>query len=154
MMEEDVTIRSYRTEDLDAVSELEGKVFDSNAYPPFFFQQAKDVFGNLFRVAENGEGQVVGYVLGSLQAGTKEGWILSLAVAQEHRRKGIGKMLMETVVNILAQRGATSIFLTMEPDNENARKTYQRLGFHEFGIEKNYFGTGETRVLMQRKLVN
>ncbi len=145
-------IREVKPEDLKAISELEHEAFDSNAYPSFFFRQAYDVFGDLFRVAENESGEIAGYVLGSIQSGSTEGWILSLAVREEHQRRGIAKLLMNSILERLSKKGAETVLLTVEPDNEKAIKTYQSLGFNEENTIADCFGPGEARTVMRRKV--
>ena len=147
-----IKIRTYILDDLAAVSKIEQEVFGDFAYPLFYFRQAFDVFGDLFHVAETEEGEIVGYILGILPSGSQEGWILSLAVQKENRRKGIAKILVESVLTMLSHKGARSVLLTVEPDNEETITFYRNLHFHEIKREDNYFGNGETRIVMRRNL--
>ena len=54
-----------------------------------------------------------------------------LAVAQDARRRGVGKLLMEEVQRVASAHGAGLIELIATPDNEVARKFYRSLGFVE-----------------------
>jgi len=137
--------------DLAALAALERAVFGAEAYPPFFFRQALDVFGPLLLVGE-AEGGVAGYTLGGLAAGSTEGWVLSLAVAPEHRGRGVARALTEAVLAALAERGATRVRLTADPENRPAASLYERLGFAEVGTEDDYFGPGQRRVVMARRV--
>ena len=121
-----ITIRTSHPEDLEAISHLEQEAFTTHSYPPFFFRQAYEIFSDLFRVAES-NGEIVGYIIGSLQSGSTEGWIMSLAVKKENRGKGIAKMLIESVVKILSGRGAKNVLLTVEPENTHAITIYHEL---------------------------
>lgn len=151
-MSRQILIRAVIPEDLKAISVLEHEAFDSNAYPSFFFRQAYDVFGDLFRIAENESGEITGYVLGSIQSGSPDGWILSLAVREEHQRRGIAKLLVTSLLERLSEKGAETVLLTVEPDNEKAIKTYRSLGFNEENTIADCFGPGEARTVMRRKV--
>jgi len=146
--------RHVTPEDLDSVFSIEQETFDTNAYPRFFFRQAYDVFGELFRVAEMEDGEIAGYILGSLQAGDTVGWIVSLAVRQEHRRKGIAKSLLNSVLERLSDRGTDTVLLTVEPANTGAIEAYRDSGFREVESIPDCFGPGEPRIVMGKELVN
>ena len=151
-MADDISIRPVRAADIPTISILDYEIFGQYAYRPFFIRQAYDVFGDLFLVAENSENDIVGYVLGALESGITEGWILSLAVKKEYRRRSIANMLMEDVLKRFSARGATVVLLTVSPENEGARKFYWALDFHDEEIVPDYFGQGETRIVMRKDL--
>jgi [ribosomal protein S18]-alanine N-acetyltransferase len=142
--------RPARIGDLAALAALDGGVFGAEAYPPFFFRQALDVFGPLLLVAEAEGGGVAGYTLGAIAAGSAEGWVLSLAVAPAHRSRGLARALTEAVLARLEAAGAARVLLTVDPENRPAIALYERLGFAAVGGEDDYFGPGERRLVMAR----
>ena len=151
-MDSHIEIRTFHAGDLCAVSDLEQDVFGAHAYPRYFFRQAYDTFSDLFRVAVNEQGEPVGYIIGALEAGVSEGWIVSMAVMKEYRHRGIALMLMESVLHLLSERGAHNVLLTVNPDNDEAVALYQKTGFHYIQRDDNYFGPGAARIVMQRDL--
>jgi ribosomal protein S18 acetylase RimI-like enzyme len=52
------------------------------------------------------------------------------------RRASVGGRLVEVICN-LAREQVELVQLTMVCDNEQARSLYARLGFVEYGVEKN-----------------
>lgn len=52
-----------------------------------------------------------------------------LIVRLSHRRKGVGRTLMEKVEQWAAQRGCKSVLLATQIKREDAYKFYQRLGY-------------------------
>jgi ribosomal protein S18 acetylase RimI-like enzyme len=52
------------------------------------------------------------------------------------RKAGVGYRLVEAICN-LARQQVELIQLTVVRDNEQARRLYARLGFVEYGLEKN-----------------
>lgn len=144
-------VRPCAIADLDAVAALEREIFGEGGYPPFFFRQALDLFGDCFVVAVV-EGGCAGYALGGWAAGSDRAWLLSAGVAPLHRGKGIAQELTRAVLARLRERGAPEVWLTVAPDNAAAVAAYERTGFERAGFEPDYYGTGESRLLMQRTM--
>jgi [ribosomal protein S18]-alanine N-acetyltransferase len=91
----------------------------------------------LFLVAE-GEGErIVGYVV-ALDA-ADEGEILNLAVAPTGRRHGLGRALVEHVLEALRARGIRHVYLEVRESNAPARALYAGQGFREVGRRKQYY---------------
>jgi GNAT superfamily N-acetyltransferase len=76
-------------------------------------------------VAEN-EGEVVG--LAGLIPGV-ESELEPVVVAAHHRRRGVGRLLAEAVVNAARERGARTIHVRPVGRNVDAVRFFHRLGF-------------------------
>jgi ribosomal protein S18 acetylase RimI-like enzyme len=57
-----------------------------------------------------------------------------LVIAEDHRRAGVGKLLMEEVRNVASDNGASQIELVATPANVAAREFYRSLGFVEADV--------------------
>jgi ribosomal-protein-alanine N-acetyltransferase len=90
----------------------------------------------VFLVAATPEG-VAGYVIA--QDAADEGEILNLAVAPARQRGGIGRALVEHVLETLVGRGAQRVFLEVREANAAARALYAALGFQEVGRRTRYY---------------
>lgn len=96
-------------------------------------------------LAALGEGKVVGglaaYVLEKFEQERKEIYIYDLAVAKEHRRKGIATELIRTLQTVAREKGAYVIFVQADPGDIPAIKLYESLGtredVHHFDIPVN-----------------
>jgi [ribosomal protein S18]-alanine N-acetyltransferase len=82
-------------------------------------------------------GTAEGFVLGRCIADEAE--VLTLAVAPNARRGGLGTRLMQAFLAQAAARGATTAFLEVASDNPAAIGLYTRLGFVQTGLRKGYF---------------
>jgi ribosomal protein S18 acetylase RimI-like enzyme len=57
-------------------------------------------------------------------------WILNdLYVIPEARQEGVGQMLIEEAMKLCTETGAKSLSLQTAPDNDRARKLYEKNGF-------------------------
>jgi ribosomal-protein-alanine N-acetyltransferase len=91
-----------------------------------------------FLVAEaEGSGAIVGYVV-ALEA-ADEGEILNLAVAPAGRRNGLGRALVERILEALTARGVRQVYLEVRESNAPARALYAEHGFKEAGRRKQYY---------------
>src|SRR5690606_38607486 len=73
------------------------------------------VFGFAAWKVGNRKGMPAGFVLARLVAG--EGEILTIAVARSHRRRGLGRDLMEAVLRTLHAERAEALFLEVDETN-------------------------------------
>lgn len=90
-------------------------------------------------VADAGAGRLIGFVEVSLRewaegcasrpVGCLEGWY----VAPAHRRRGLGRALIEAAERWALARGAREFASDVEPDNAASLAAHARLGFREIG---------------------
>jgi len=126
-------IRPAELTDVPAVHAIEQRVFAD----PWSTQDFRDcVAFALFLVAEEDQ-RVAGYAV-ALDA-ADEGDILNLAVAEGGRRRGLGRALVQAIVDNLAERGVREVFLEVRESNAAARALYTAFGFREVGRRKGYY---------------
>lgn len=144
----EISIHLTYPHNLKQIFQLETDSFHGGGYPFFFFRQALDCMGEFFIVAEI-ESDLVGYILGTLQAERPDAWILGMAVSKDIRKRGVGSILLKRLLKIFKNKGAKFVMLHVSPDNKPALKLYRKLGFVEINQEKNYFGVGQSRKFMK-----
>src|SRR5947209_1179710 len=86
---------------------------------------------NVIYAVRDEVGQVVGFcwiVLYDPGTGL-EGEVAELYVAEGHRGRGIGEMLVRQAVRLFAERRVTLAYVWTRPDNQNAGKLYTSAGF-------------------------
>lgn len=76
-------------------------------------------------------GQAVGYV-GVLAIG-EIGYVGALYVGKNHRRQGIGRMMMGRAMEICARSLFKHVFVDVSPNNAPAKALYGQLGFQKIG---------------------
>ena len=57
-----------------------------------------------------------------------------LAVAEDHRREGVGRLLMDEILSVASQNGSALIELVATRANVAAREFYRSLGFVEADV--------------------
>lgn len=76
-------------------------------------------------------GELGGKVVATAMAGYDghRGWVNYLAVAQEHRTKGYGRLLMQHVEEQLTARGCPKLNLQVRTGNKDVLEFYRRIGY-------------------------
>ncbi len=95
------------------------------------------------------DGKLLGYV-GS-QSVMGEADMMNVAVDPESRRRGIGRKLVEALVQALKDRQVNSLTLEVRASNEPAKALYEQLGFLQIGRRPNYYRNPKEDALILRK---
>ena len=103
---------------------------------------------SLWLVALEGE-RVAGYV-GS-QSVMGESDMMNVAVHPDFRRQGVGELLVKELIAALAQKENTCLTLEVRASNSPAISLYEKLGFAQVGLRKNYYRNPKEDALILRK---
>lgn len=152
-------VRRCEQEDLPSVIEINMSTLPEH-YSDYFFESILKELPESFLIAEL-DGKVVGYTMCKLEFGfsnfrklgfVKKGHVVSVAVLDEHRGKGLGKALMQEATSGLIAKKADEIYLEVRVSNESATKMYERLGFVIKTKIRAYYRDGEEAYLMALEL--
>ena len=102
----------------------------------------------LWLVALEGD-RVAGYV-GS-QSVMGESDMMTVAVHPDYRRRGIAEQLCLGLVEALKERGNHCLTLEVRASNEPAKALYEKLGFVQVGLRKNYYRNPREDACILRK---
>jgi len=98
--------------------------------------------------------KTIGFAVSRMAADEAE--ILSIAIDDAYRGRGLSRDLLLTHLGHLAGRGVRTIFLEVEENNGPARALYQRTGFSVVGRRERYYretgGEQLNALLMRRDL--
>lgn len=123
-----------RRADVEAVCAIEQR-----SYP---FPWSKGIFsdclriGYCCRVAELGD-RLGGYAI--LSSGAGESHLLNLCVDTEHRRRGLGQLLLDGLLVDARLLGAERMFLEVRPSNRAAMVLYGNNDFRVIGRRPDYY---------------
>ena len=135
-MNESVTVRPMVMTDVDGVMAVEHDSFLTPWSRSAFEEELAQNRLARYIVAEE-NGAIVGY------AGTwlviNEAHVTNVAVSGQRRREGIGRLLMQKLMELARDNDMESMTLEVRVSNAAARHLYEQLGFVEAGIRKNYY---------------
>ncbi len=153
-------IRRAREEDLEAVRRINYVSLPEN-YPPYFFHDLWKNYGKAFYVAESPTGEIVGYVMTRVEYKpgfykkflVKSGHIVSIAVLEGHRHRGLGYALMTHAMKSLYEDyNCSETYLEVRVTNKPAIALYEKLGYSIIKVLHHYYLDGEDAYLMARPL--
>jgi len=84
--------------------------------------------------------------------------LLNITVAPELRKLGLGQRMMIAIEGVAAQQKIPRIILEVRPSNTAAIALYQKLGYEQIGIRKNYYpansetGSREDALVMAKSI--
>ena len=93
------------------------------------------------------EGRVAGYIC-PMQV-LDEGHILNVAVDPACRGMGVGRLLVQRVLEDCRAAGAAFVSLEVRVSNSAAINLYLQTGFSETGRRKRYYENGEDALMME-----
>jgi ribosomal-protein-alanine N-acetyltransferase len=129
------------------IAELEKLCFAD----PWSEKSIASELGNIWSywvVALDGE-RVVGYI-GS-QSSADETDVMNVAVHPDYRRRGIAESLIDVLIRELKNRGSHALMLEVRDSNEPAIALYEKLGFQQVGLRKNYYHNPKEHARILRK---
>ena len=142
----EITICPMTEADISDILAIEADSFHHPWTRDHFIQELNSSYA-FPRVAMTPDGTLAGYICPMLLL--DEGHILDVAVHRAHRGKGVGRLLVEHVLEVCRAGGAEFVSLEVRPSNREAITLYARLGFVETGRRRRYYQDGEDALLME-----
>ena len=80
-----------------------------------------------------------------LSSGAGEAHILTLCVKKEYQGQGLGKILLQHLIDVAKDHKAEVLLLEVRPSNTTAVHLYHKYGFNEVGTRQGYYPAKEGR---------
>ena len=104
-------------------------------------------------VAEDGDGELLGFVCGFLsQTAEEEAYIHFVGITPEDRGEGLGRTLYERFFEEVRAQGRSVVRCVTSPLNQGSLAFHEALGFEVERIAEDYDGPGEDRALLVKQL--
>jgi ribosomal-protein-alanine N-acetyltransferase len=146
-----VTLSPMTQDDLDAVIAIEQTAYSH----PWTRGNFRDSINPLFEAQCLWlEGELLGYFLA--MRGFEEMHLLNITVAPAHQGQGWAHMMLDALSLWSRHAGAQWLWLEVRQSNQRALQVYERYGFKQVSIRKDYYPAGrqqrEHAVVMSLKL--
>ncbi len=142
-----VTVARASWRDVMALWRLERACFPREAYDPLTLLLLVVWPGNVTLKATTGH-ELIGFVAGDEPWGEQAAWIVTLGVAPQHRRRGIGARLL---AECEARLRRPIVRLMVRESNTPAIALYRKLGYEQVRRQTHYYGDGEAGLLMEKR---
>jgi ribosomal-protein-alanine N-acetyltransferase len=143
-------LRPLQDADLDRVMEIERDCFSTpwkdSTFRGLLRRTDTDLVG-----AEDDARRLVGYAVAWTVVDQSE--LGNVAVAEEARGAGIGRALVEAIVERVRARGSRECFLEVRESNAVAQGLYDDMGFEVVGRRRAYYALPTEDALVMRLFV-
>jgi len=155
----DYQVRRCEREDISDVIRINSETLPEH-YSDYFYYEILAEFPETFLVAEL-DGKIIGYLMCRIEYGfshlrrlglARKGHVVSVAVTEQHRGKGVGTMLMRASQEAMGKKTATESYLEVRVSNDQAIALYQRLGYRITGRLEGYYKDGEAALVMATQI--
>ncbi len=140
-------VRKMTEQDVSSIAQLEKECFIDPWSENSIASELSNQLSSWF-VAED-DGNILGYV-GS-QSVLDGADMMNIAVSARARRRGIAVALIKALIEELKTRGVKFLMLEVRQSNAPAIALYEKMGFYQVGIRRNYYRNPKENALILRK---
>jgi ribosomal-protein-alanine N-acetyltransferase len=105
---------------------------------------------HIVRLKIDYDNQMIAFVAGDTRLNQGAGWIITLGVAPDWRRMGLGERLLAAVEQAMH---LPAIRLTVRASNQAAIALYQKAGYHQVGVSSRYYVGGEDGLIFEKRIL-
>ena len=149
-----ISYRAMMALDIPVVASMERAIYPHDAWAVTQFkEELAGVPKNRYLiVALNSENQIVGYAGVFAPDYEIDADIHTLTVDPNYQRQGIGRAMLNQLIDWAKERKSPAIFLEMREDNSEANPLYLSSGFTPISSRNDYYGTGVHALVMKKEL--
>ena len=130
-----LVIRGMAAKDVEAASRIESEAFSMLWSADDFLEMVEADYAYYY-VAEL-DGEIAGCC--GIRNIAGDGEITNVVVASRHRKKGIGRKLMEYMLERAGENGIGDCTLEVRVSNQPAIRLYESLGFKGEGVRPDFY---------------
>ena len=140
-----IKLRKFSPVDLAKVLTIAQSAF-TQPWPKVYFEKIYQKYPDGFIVAE--EKEIKGFIIGTVSQG--QGQLKLIAVDSDCRSRGIGKMLIESLLEFFKKKRVESVFVHTRTENKAGISFLKDFGFEITETIEKYYPNGENAYLMKK----
>jgi ribosomal-protein-alanine N-acetyltransferase len=144
-------LRPAKMSDLAPILAIENQAFSHPWSETAILEELNRNPATLYVLKREKGGSILGYLCYWSAAGEIQ--LLTIAVHPDHRRRGLARFMMESLVQEARLQTAENIFLEVRPSNLPAINLYSHLGFQTIYRRPGYYQPENEDALVMQKPV-
>ena len=144
----DYSIVDATWRDLPDLRRLEQQAFGRDAWPLIDLIGALTLPAIVRLKAVDEDRQMLGFIAGDIDSAKQIGWVTTVAVFPENRRRGIASALL---AECEARMSMPRVRLSVRRSNREAVHLYENKGYQLVDVWTRYYSDGEDALVMERK---
>ncbi len=142
-------IRNMNLKDIKTIVELDDIIFGESLGEQFLESELLENPMAGFFIMEEDQ-KIIGFI--SFWIDEKKAQINNFYIIPKEQKKGHGKELLNHMMKYFDSKNVKEVTLEVKPSNKNAIELYQRYGFKEVAVRRNYYSNGEDAFLMYTRI--
>jgi ribosomal-protein-alanine acetyltransferase len=142
-------IRIASEADLENIMLIEKACFGNDAWSKSNMKSELLAPHTTYVVAEESD-SLIGYAGLSKLASSTNSDIQTIAVSESHRGLGVGRELMESLLDFAREQKAKGVFLEVREDKPTPQMLYLSLGFNAIDRRENYYQPDGVAAIVMR----
>jgi ribosomal-protein-alanine N-acetyltransferase len=148
-----VRVRAAKPRDLDALMELEHRVFATDRLSRRSLRRFLTAPSAGLLVAEESDGHLAGTAILLFRPRSAVARLYSIAVAPHMGGRGVASMLLRAAEEFAVKRGSSSIRLEVHQTNHAAIARYRKSGYRQFSRREHYYEDGGDALRFEKPLI-
>lgn len=143
LVHERFVVRPALPAEAHSIAALDKAMWGDWANPVTIYRQLIDLYPEAVLVAHDLQGRYAGCAVGLFRTELKQGWVLSIDVAEPFRGQGLGRQFAVRLLEVFRSLAIEKVTAIIHPVNTPSQKLFASFGFRLEGRERDYFGSGE-----------
>ena len=143
-----ISLREMNFEDFEKIKKILQEEFDE-FWKPSILKSELESKNSKYIVAIENE-NIVGFA--GILITPDDAQITNIVTKKTERKKGIGKLLLDKLIQMAKEIGKNNISLEVNEENFIAINLYKLFEFEEVGLRKNYYNGTKNAIIMTKKI--
>ncbi len=142
----DIQIQKITNSDFESFKDILVSEFDNFWNLQILKQEIESL--NTYYIVAKYNNEVVGFA--GIKMTFDNADLMNIVVKKDFRNKGIGTLLLKSLIDICNNFNISKLFLEVCEDNICAINLYNKLGFKEISIRKNYYKNKSAKIMLKK----
>lgn len=148
-MLKDIDIREMISEDLETIKNILISDFD-DFWNYNILKEELESPNSKYIIAKTNDGEIIGFAGIKVLIDTAD--IMNIVVKKSWKNQGVGNLLLNSLISLCKNLNLLSLSLEVNEDNLPAIHLYEKFGFKNIGVRKNYY-QDKNGIVMSYKLL-
>lgn len=135
-MLKDIDIQEMTSEDLENIKDILISDFD-DFWNYNILKEELECLNSKYIIAKTNDNEIIGFA--GIKVLVDNADIMNIVVKKSWRNQGVGSLLLNNLISFCKNLALSSLSLEVSKDNLPAIHLYEKLGFKQVGIRKNYY---------------
>ena len=135
-MKKEIKIEEMSLSDLESIKDILISDFD-DFWNYNILKEELESIDSKYIVAKTNDGEIIGFAGIKIIVDTAD--IMNIVVKKSWRNQGVGNLLLNNLISLCKELNLVSLSLEVNEDNLPAIHLYEKFGFKQIGVRKNYY---------------